>query len=154
MKLMVRPTGILIEDGKILLVKQGVTEKRHWALPGGRLEFGETIEQCLIREVKEETGLGIIVKELLYLTDRLYGDTHIVHISFLVEKTGGRLRSGKELELETEKIKELAMVPIDRLLDYGFPAKLCQTVKSGFPGRGSYRGDFNRFYGERPDNRR
>ena len=42
----VRPTGILIEENKILLVKQDVTETRHWALPGGRSEFGETIEQC------------------------------------------------------------------------------------------------------------
>ena len=96
MRLMVRPTGVLIEDGKILLVKQDVTEKRHWALPGGRLEASETIEQCLIGEIKEETGLDIEVKELIYLTDRFDGDTHIVHISFLIKRMGGRLREGKE----------------------------------------------------------
>ncbi len=150
MGLLVRPSAILIEDQKILLVKQDVTETRNWALPGGRLELGETIEQCLIRELKEETGLDISVKELLYITDRFYRNTHIVHIMFLIKKTGGNFRSGKELELETEKIKEFKMVPIDRLPDYGFPQKMCQLIKSGFPERGSYKGDFYTFYGEKP----
>ena len=148
MRLMVRPTGVLIEDEKILLVRQDVTDKRHWALPGGRLEAGETIEECLIREIQEETGLDIEVKELLYLTDRFYEDTHIVHILFLVERTGGRLRSGKELEPGTETIKELAMVPVDRLADYAFPGKWCRMIKEGFPERRGYQGDFESFYGK------
>jgi mutator protein MutT len=147
-RLIVRPTGVLIGDNKILIVKQDVTETRHWALPGGRLEFGETIEQCLIREIKEETGLDISVKELLYVTDRFYRNTHIVHMLFLVQKTGGKLRSGKELKLETEKIKEFTMAPVDKLHDYGFPLYLCHLVKSGFPERGSYKGNFEIFYGK------
>lgn len=148
MGLLVRPTAILIEDQKILLVKQDVTEIRHWSLPGGKLEFGETIERCLIREIKEETGLDISVKELLYVTDRFYRKTHIVHMLFLVEKIGGELRSGKELESKTEKIKEFTMAPVDKLQDYGFPLNLCHLVKSGFPERGSYKGDFEKFYGK------
>jgi mutator protein MutT len=147
-RLIVRPTGVLIEDKKILIVKQEVTETRNWSLPGGKLEFGETIEQCLIREIKEETGLDISVKELLYVTDRFYRNTHIVHLLFLVEKISGKLRSGKDLILETEKIKELTMAPLDKLQDYGFPTGLCQLIKSGFPGRGNYRGDFEEFYGK------
>jgi len=146
--LLVRPTAILIEDQKILLVKQEVTGTRHWSLPGGKLELEETIEQCLIREIKEETGLDIAVQELLYVTDRFYRKSHIVHMLFLVENTGGKLRSGKELESETEKIKELAMVSIDSLREYGFPANFCQMVKSGFPERGGYKGDFENFYGK------
>jgi mutator protein MutT len=147
-RLIVRPTGVLIKDKKILIVKQDVTETRHWALPGGKLEFGETIEQCLIREIKEETGLDISVKELLYVTDRFYRNTHIVHLLFLIKKISGKLRAGKELKLETEKIKELTMASVDRLQDYGFPTGLCQLVKTGFPERGSYKGDFEKFYGK------
>jgi len=143
----VRVAGVLIEDNKILIVKQNVTETRQWALPGGKLEFGETIEQCMIREMKEETGLDVAVKELLYITDRLYQSDHIVHIMLLVKKIGGQLRSGKELEKETEKIKELAMVPIDHLQDYGFPTAFGELIGLNFPDRGSYKGDFRDFYG-------
>jgi len=146
--LLVRPTAVLIEGQKILLVKQEVTATRHWSLPGGKLEFGETIKQCLMREVKEETGLDVAVKELLYVTERFDQKSHIVHMLFLVEKTGGKLRSGRELESETEKIKELGMVSIDRLQEYGFPVNFCQLAKSGFPERGSYKGEFEKFYGK------
>jgi ADP-ribose pyrophosphatase YjhB (NUDIX family) len=146
-RLIVRPTGVLIEDNKILVVKQDVTETRRWALPGGRPEFGETIEQCLVREMKEETGLNVSVKDLLYVTDRFYRNTHVVHMLLLLEKIGGKLRSGKELELKTEKIRELAMVPVGRLQEYGFSPTFCQLVKSDFPGRGSYKGDYEKFYG-------
>jgi len=39
----VRVTGILIENGKILLVKQKVNAQRKWSLPGGTLELGEPL---------------------------------------------------------------------------------------------------------------
>lgn len=51
----VRVTGILIEDEKVLLVKQKVAN-RNWSLPGGRVENGETLEEAMIREMREETG--------------------------------------------------------------------------------------------------
>ena len=85
--------------------------------------------------MKEETGLDVQVKELLYITDRFYQDSHVVHILFLIEKVGGKLRSGAELQVETEKIKELAMVPLDRLQEYGFPPKFGELAKSNFPER-------------------
>ena len=141
MEPIIRVNGVLIEDGKILLVEQYVTETRHWAHPGGRPELGETLEQCLIREIKEETGLDVSVDGLLYVTDRIRSDSHVVIISFLVSKKGGKLGTGSGPEFATGKIKSVKMVPLNELQDYGYSVDYCNLVKSGFPNRGSYRGN-------------
>jgi 8-oxo-dGTP diphosphatase len=49
-------------DNKILLIKRNtIPFKGYWALPGGRMDPGETVEQTIVREVKEETGLDVII---------------------------------------------------------------------------------------------
>ena len=50
----------LIRDGKVLLIKRAFAPYQHlWTLPGGRIEPGESIEQCAVREIAEEVGLAI-----------------------------------------------------------------------------------------------
>ena len=145
----VRPTGILIENGRLLLVKQDVNATRHWSLPGGALEYRETIEQCLIREIKEETGLDVKVKELLYITDRFcHTNNHVVHITFLVERTGGKLPLENWRHKDIKEIREVKMVPVEELTNYGFSPAFYRLIKDNFPERGSYQGDFHKFYGE------
>jgi ADP-ribose pyrophosphatase YjhB (NUDIX family) len=155
MEIRVRPTGILIEDDRLLIVKQYVTDNRSWSLPGGKLEFHETINQCLIREMKEETGLDVAVKELLYITDRiLTADIHVVHMTFLTERTGpgtGLMEWTHEdisASRSHSKLREVTLVPVHDLTRYGFSTTFQQLVTAGFPGRGSYKGDFTTFYGE------
>ncbi|MCJ7551548.1 MAG: NUDIX domain-containing protein [Anaerolineae bacterium] len=62
----IRYHGAVIRDGSILLVKQGaVGGYQWWDVPGGGREPGESEEECVIRELREETHLDVIVDGLL-----------------------------------------------------------------------------------------
>ena len=137
----VRATAVLIEDGHILLVEQRVNETRGWSLPGGALEMGESLEACLVREMREETGLDVAVDRLLYLCDRIENGRHVVHITFAVRRVGGELRVGLEPEAGADPIKSVNMVPVAALGEYGFSPRFCELVASGFPASGTYQGN-------------
>lgn len=62
-----RVAGILIRDGKVLLQKP--TNDTGYAFPGGHVEFGETNEETLIREFKEEIGADIKVNEIKWVAE-------------------------------------------------------------------------------------
>jgi ADP-ribose pyrophosphatase YjhB (NUDIX family) len=80
-------TGVVIEDGRILLLNQDADGGRSWSLPGGKLEDGETLAVALVRELKEETGLDVEPGRLLYVCDHL--PAQVVHMTFEARRTGG-----------------------------------------------------------------
>ncbi|SFL73822.1 ADP-ribose pyrophosphatase YjhB, NUDIX family [Paenibacillus sp. 1_12] len=137
--LRVRVTGLLIEDGHILIVQQRVSSSRNWSLPGGKVERGEALDQALIREMKEETGLEVRVSKLLYVCDLPEADPSIIHISFLLERLSGEIVQPSN-EFESTPIYEVRMVPIQALPEYGFSETFTNLVLNGFPEAGSYRG--------------
>lgn len=65
----VRVYGLLIIRKRILVVDEIIKGKQYTKFPGGGLEFGEGIKDCLIREFIEETGNEVSVDRLFYLTD-------------------------------------------------------------------------------------
>ena len=100
--------GAIIEDeaGRILLVKhvpeRGGFWQGKWICPGGRLELGETIEEGIKREVREETQLEIALVAPLHPFDRVVrtDDTvslHVIYIDYLARVTGGKLEPGSDV---------------------------------------------------------
>lgn len=136
----IRVTGILIEDNKILLVKQKLSDRRNWSLPGGKLEQGETIEQGIIREMKEETGLDVEIIKLLYLCDVSASDHTLVHITFLLHRADGKIKLPTN-EFESNPISEVKFVPVSDLSEYGFNGKFINLAENNFADTGSYVGD-------------
>ena len=105
--------GVLIEDNKILLIKRAAEPfKGEWALPGGRIEEDETAEQCLRREMKEETGLEILPESLVGVySDPKRDPRGIVAAVYLVKRVGGEPKGGDDAAeakwFETENLPPL-----------------------------------------------
>ncbi len=87
---LVRACGILIHAGAVL-AQEGDDGRggRGYALPGGHLEFGETLAMCLSREVYEESGLNVEAEKLVYVHENFYTlrdvTTHEIGFYFLVD---------------------------------------------------------------------
>ncbi|MDG0949714.1 NUDIX hydrolase [Bacillus paranthracis] len=134
----VRVTGILIEDEKVLLVKQKVAN-RNWSLPGGRAENGETLEEAMIREMREETGLEVNIQKLLYVCDKPDERPSLLHITFLLERIEGEITLPSN-EFDHNPIHDVQMVPVNELSHYGFSETFIKLVNEGFANAGSYQG--------------
>ncbi len=100
--------GAIIKDDadRVLLVKhkkeRGGFWQGKWICPGGRLEYGETMEEGIKREVKEETRLDIDLVEALPAFDRVVKkngkvDLHVVYIDYLARPIGGELKTGSDV---------------------------------------------------------
>lgn len=136
----VRATGILIEKGSLLLVKQKLSNNKNWSLPGGRVEPGETLEQALIREMKEETGLDVEPIRMLYVCDVAASDNTVLHITFLTKRIGGEITLPTN-EFDENPIHDVQFIPIDELTEYGISEKFVEILKNDFPNAGNYMGD-------------
>jgi 8-oxo-dGTP diphosphatase len=100
--------GAVIEDkkGRILLVKHvpgkvGFWQGK-WICPGGKLEEGETIEEGIKREVKEETNLDIELTRPLVPFDRVVKEAnkimlHVIYIDYMARLVAGELRPGSDV---------------------------------------------------------
>lgn len=83
--------GVVVNaSGEILLIKRALDPyKAYWALPGGFLDWGETTEEAVIREVKEETGLIATAVMLLGVySDPGRHPEQTVAVSYLVDAPG------------------------------------------------------------------
>jgi 8-oxo-dGTP diphosphatase len=102
-------------DNKILLIKRNtVPFIGYWALPGGRMDPGETVEQTIIREVREETGLEITIvcKVGEYVEIGVKDDVEYEYYPtcFLVKPVGGEIKK-QESEIQEIKFFNLNQLP-------------------------------------------
>lgn len=86
---MVGVGAVVVRDGRLLVVRRGREPLRGlWSVPGGRLEFGETLAEGVRRELAEETGLQGTVGDLCGIAERRRGDLHLVICDYWVEVNG------------------------------------------------------------------
>lgn len=115
-------TGVMIlKDGRILLGKRtGSHGTGEYGTPGGHLEYMESFEDCVRREVREECGLELGKIKFLYLANlKIYTPKHYVQLGFIADWV-----SGEPQILEPEKCESWSWYDLDNL-----PSPLFGTTK-------------------------
>ncbi|MEV0295327.1 NUDIX domain-containing protein [Nocardia sp. NPDC050710] len=111
----------LVTDDQGAILMQRRSDSGNWSFPGGVMDIGETLERCVIRETKEETGLDIEITGLLGIyTDPEhiieYADGEIrqeFNITFYGRVCGGEIKvSSESTEVRFIQLEELAGLPI------------------------------------------
>lgn len=101
----------ILKDNTILLGKRkNCYGEGTWALPGGHLEYGESIIECAKRELKEELGIDGLELKIISMVENIDERGHYVHISFLLEHFAGQISC-----MEPELCYEWKFFDIDKL---------------------------------------
>jgi len=123
--------AVVIRDGRVLLIRRGKEPLRgRWVVPGGTVELGETLEEAVVREVEEETGLTVTPREIVAVFDRIQREAagveyHYVIIDYLCDYVAGEPRAGSDAQA-------VAFVPYGELAGYDLPEKALEVVTDGF----------------------
>ena len=111
MKIIEVSSAIIIEDNKVFITQRGYGDfKDKWEFPGGKLEEGESGEDCIIREIKEELDAEIEVNKLLSTIEYTYPTFHLIMHNYIC-----KLKSNHLSLLEHEAAKFVSIDELDTI---------------------------------------
>lgn len=127
--------AFIINEGKLLLIKKSENapvEPNKWEVPGGRIKFGESVEDHIKREVKEEVGIDIEVGEPFDIWTFFYETTQNTDKIQVVAVA--RFCKPKSLNInfldhdETDYISEYCWVPVQEVMKYDLIPNMIPTI--------------------------
>ncbi|WP_379132095.1 (deoxy)nucleoside triphosphate pyrophosphohydrolase [Paenibacillus sp. sgz500958] len=106
------------KEGRILIARRraGKSQEGLWEFPGGKIEPGESVPQCLKRELMEEMSLSIVPLEVFDISEHDYGSIHIRLIAWRAEYRGGEIHLSDHDDyrwLLPEELGEFSFAPAD-----------------------------------------
>ena len=129
--------AIVWKGDRVLLIRRGqAPRKGFWSLPGGRQELGETVRECCVREIREETGIEIRILGIADIVDLIERDEggaverHYTVIDFVAEWVGGEAVAGTDAA-------EVAWARPSELGPYALTPKMLEVIEIASRMRGS-----------------
>jgi len=123
--------GVVIRDGRVLLVRRGSEPlKGQWSIPGGTLELGETIAEGVVRELHEETGLDVRVVDLIEVFERIFPGEgrpqyHFVILDYLCEAPNGTPQPGSD-------VTDVTFASEEELARYNLTPTATRVIQNAF----------------------
>ena len=117
MKIIKVVAAIIKKDNKYFVTQRGYGDyKDWWEFPGGKIEEGETPEQALIREIKEELDADILIDKYLCIVEHDYPEFHIIMDCFICSLLSNDItliehEAAKWLSLD--ELNEIDLLPVD-----------------------------------------
>ena len=103
--------AVLFWQGKVLCVQRAQHEREYvslkWEFPGGKVEVGESREEALVREIREELSVDIKVSEFLMTVEHTYPDFHLTMHVFKCVLDQGEMILNEHVSLKWLSIDEL-----------------------------------------------
>jgi 8-oxo-dGTP pyrophosphatase MutT (NUDIX family) len=124
-----RYQGFIIQDHHVLLIKHSsrTSDESYWVVPGGGIEVSETEEECVIREMKEETHLEVIIDRLIFDEPSPPEGVYRWRKSYLCHPVSGKAKPGYEPEPDAAAAYAISEVRWFDLRDESqWGNKLCQ----------------------------
>lgn len=114
-----RVSGLLVRDNQLLLVQVDLPTigRPAWMPPGGAVELGEAMEEAVVREMKEETGITVSVGQLVYISEYIGKPYHAIEHYFLCSYYKGEaaLGSDPEVGVSSQILLDIGWFPLDDL---------------------------------------
>ena len=120
--------AVVLRGREVLLIKRGKEPLRgRWLVPGGTVELGETLQEAVVREVREETGLDVVPREVVLVFDRIDRDGagvryHYVIVDYVCDVVGGFLCAGSDAD-------EAVFVSPEHLAEYDVPQQALDLIR-------------------------
>lgn len=128
----VRVAGIIQMDGKIVVARHRAGSKTYHLLPGGGVEYRETLADALVREVQEETGLLVEPLDVLFINDTIdpEGTRHVVNVTFSCSVIAGMLADTPQ----DPRVEAVELVTIDDVLNLDFRPPFARQLVDALRG--------------------